>query len=158
MDLVGSGVAIGVGTDPAVVLDGGVQGLRAVADVVAEPAGIEDDGLLDGAGVVSGGGKMAILAQGGLQPFPDFVGFPWLQADFFRVVRRRQRLWLQSRAGWCGRGPRASAGSRSMKCSGACAAFSSGSAGERQRSGSGPRYSISLRAVIGAQKGRHIRG
>src|SRR5438309_9966693 len=40
-----------------------------------------------------------------------------------------------------------------MKCSGACAALSSGSAADRHRSGSGPRYSISLAAVSDLKNG-----
>src|SRR5580698_9577611 len=40
--------------------------------------------------------------------------------------------------------PISSAYSRSIKWSGACSALNSGSARDRQRSGSGPRYSISL--------------
>ncbi len=59
------------------------------------------------------------------------------------VAGRPQNPWPQSRSACEAAVKRASASSRSMKCSGACAATNSGSAGERQRSGSGPRYSIS---------------
>jgi hypothetical protein len=50
VDTVGGGEAVGVFFErPAVVVDGGVQGLGAVADIVAEPAGVEDSGLFDAA-------------------------------------------------------------------------------------------------------------
>ena len=58
------GVAVGVGSDPAVVLDGGVEGLRAVADVVAEPASVEDGGLLDMVGILPRGGKVYGIRAG----------------------------------------------------------------------------------------------
>jgi len=44
VNLVAGGVAVGVGAGPPVVLDGGVEGLRTIADIVAEPTGVEDDG------------------------------------------------------------------------------------------------------------------
>ena len=62
MDLVRGRVAVGVGAGPAVVLDGDVERLRAVADVVAEPAGVEEDGELDGGRVLVGGDAFAVLA------------------------------------------------------------------------------------------------
>ena len=42
----------GFRADPAVELDGDVEGLRAVGDVVAEPSGVEEDGGFDGFGVL----------------------------------------------------------------------------------------------------------
>jgi len=69
---------------PAVVLDGGVEGHGAVADVVAEPAGVEEDGGLDGSGVLVGGDELAVLAEVDLETLPDFLNLPGLEADAFR--------------------------------------------------------------------------
>ncbi len=84
VDFVVGGVAGGVGAGPAVVLDGGVQGHGAVGDVVREPAGVEEDGGLDGGCVFVGGGKFAVLAEVRLEALPDFFYLPGLHADFFR--------------------------------------------------------------------------
>ena len=80
------GVAVGIGTDPAVVLDGGVERLRAVAYIMAEPSAVKDDGLLDGSCVASGCGEGAVLAEGSLESLPDLIGLPGLEADFFRTL------------------------------------------------------------------------
>ena len=72
VDAVLGGVAVRVGADPSVVLDGGVQRLRAVGDVVAKPSGEEDDLRLGGFGVLLGGDEGAIVAEGALQALVDF--------------------------------------------------------------------------------------
>jgi hypothetical protein len=94
VDLVFGGVAVGVGAGPAVVLDGVVEWLGAVADIVAEPAGVEEDGELDGGGVFMRGGEFAVLAEVRLEALPDFFDLPGLEADGleglnFRVLRKR---------------------------------------------------------------------
>jgi len=82
VDGVVGGVAVGIlFFGPAVVVDGDVEGLRAVGDVVAEPSGVEEDGGFDGFGVLVGGGEGAIVAHGGLEAFPDFAGDVGLEAD-----------------------------------------------------------------------------
>ena len=68
------GVAVGIRPDPAVVVDGDVEGLRAVGDIVAEPSGVEEDGGFDGFGVLMLGGELAVVAHGGLETLPDFTG------------------------------------------------------------------------------------
>lgn len=81
VDVMPGGVTVGIGANPAVVLDGGVEGLGGIADVVAEPACIEKDSLLDGRAVLMGGGEIAILAQGGLEALPNLSGLPGLEPD-----------------------------------------------------------------------------
>ena len=86
VDMVLGGVVVGVGAGPAVVLDGVVEGLGAVADVVAEPAGVVEDGELDGGGVFVRGGEVAVLAHVGLEALPDLFDLPGLEADGLEVL------------------------------------------------------------------------
>ena len=99
VNLMAGGVAVGIGAGPAVVLHGNVQGLRAVADVVSEPAGVKNDGRLDRLRVLAACGvKDPVLAHGGLQPLPDFVGLPGLQADLLRPLAGGEDLGLKVEA------------------------------------------------------------
>src|ERR1700693_4081382 len=90
MDLVFGGVAIRVGADPAVVLDGRVRRLRGIPDVVSEPPRVEDRRLLYWGGVLVGGRELAILAQCSLQALPHLNGFPWLQSHPLRSLACRK--------------------------------------------------------------------
>ena len=84
VDAVVGGVAVRVGAGPSVVLDGGVQRLRAVGDVVAKPSGEEDDLRLGGLGVLVGGDEGAIVAEGAFEALVDLGGDVGLQADLLR--------------------------------------------------------------------------
>ena len=153
VNLVLRGIAVGIRPHPAVVLDRGVQRLRCVAHVVAQPAGIEDGRLPPrraypvpaaarsrySRSAAFSRSQTSVASQGCR---PIFSG-RWPAAKTLASKSSRRR----------GKGPSASAGSRSIKCSGAWAAFNSGSAGDRQRSGSGPRYSISLTAASERRNG-----
>lgn len=74
---------------PAVVVDGCVQGLGAVPDVVAEPAGIKEDRLFRAMQIFgiggAGGSEMTVFAHGCFKALPEFIGLPGLQADLFRA-------------------------------------------------------------------------
>src|SRR6202011_5698085 len=85
----------GVGPGPAVVLDGGVQRLRGVPNVVSQPTRVKDRSLLHGRGVLVGGGELAILAQGGLQPLPDLRCLPGLQAYLLGTLPGRKDFGLK---------------------------------------------------------------
>jgi len=75
-----------------------MEGLRGVANIVAQPAGIEEDRLLDGAGVLMGRSEVAVLAQSGLEALPDFSGNPGLEADLFRALAGGKDLGLEVQA------------------------------------------------------------
>src|SRR6185437_6348337 len=51
MNLVSSVIAVGIRTGPAVIFNGRMQRLGTVANVVTEPAGIEDSRLFHGDGI-----------------------------------------------------------------------------------------------------------
>jgi hypothetical protein len=90
MDVSVRGVAVGVrAIGPTVVVGGDVERLRAVADVMAEPAGEEDDLGLDGLGVLMVGDGGAIVAEGRLEHGVHLVGGVRQQAD---LVRRELEL------------------------------------------------------------------
>jgi hypothetical protein len=84
VDGVFGGVAVGIFfRGPAVVVDGDVERLRAIGDVVAEPSGVEEDGGFDGLGVLMLGGELAVVAHGGLEALPDLTGDVRLEAYTF---------------------------------------------------------------------------
>lgn len=75
------GVAIGIGTDPAVVPDGCVKRLPSVGNVMAEPTGVEDDRMLHGLCRLMLGHALPVFTERGFQPAVDFHGDVRLQAD-----------------------------------------------------------------------------
>ena len=151
VNLVVCGIAVGIRSHPAVVLDGGVQRLRSVADVMPQPAGIKENRLFHRLGFLVVGRHEAVLAHGGLQPLPHLGRLPGLQANLLRPLAGGKDLGLEvqplvrQRAQRIGR-LQVDEVFRGLRRD------NSGSAGERQRSGSGPRYSISLMASSECRK------
>src|SRR5215469_10984357 len=74
-------VSIGIGADPAVVLDAGVKRLGSVSDIVPQPSSIEDDRLFHGGCGLMSGQMLAVLAKCGLQAAVDPYGGVGLQPD-----------------------------------------------------------------------------
>jgi hypothetical protein len=76
-----------------------VQGLGAVADVVAEPAGVKDGSVFDALEIFlvdgDGGGDPTVLAQSGLETLPDFKSLPGLESYLFRALVVREDLSLE---------------------------------------------------------------
>ncbi len=88
MNLVAGGIAIGIGARPSVVLHGNVQWLRTVAHIVSQPAGVKNNRRLDRLCVLPPCGKKTVLAHCSLQPLPNFIGLPRLQADLLGPLAR----------------------------------------------------------------------
>src|SRR5258708_38908672 len=95
VDFVCCGVAIGIRAGPAVVLNGGVERLRSIADVVSQPPGIEDGSLFYRVRVLVCGRKPPILPQRRLESLPGRGGLPGLKADLFRTLTGSERLHLE---------------------------------------------------------------
>ena len=86
VDVMLSGVPLGIRADPPVVLNGGVEWLSAVGHIVPQPSGIKDDRLLDRLRRLAGSALLAIFAERGLQAAIDLYRDVGLQADVLRKV------------------------------------------------------------------------
>src|SRR3984885_9556200 len=86
VDVMLGGVSVGIGAGPAVVLDGGMQRLRTISNVVAEPSCVKDDRLLDGLGWFVCGPKGAVFTECCLQTAIDFRRDVGLKAHAFGKI------------------------------------------------------------------------
>src|ERR1700677_4657363 len=80
MDAVLRGVPVWVRSDPAVVMDGRMERLRSIPDIMTEPTGVEDDGLLYGMGRLMCGLPLPVLAERSFQPAIHFHSDVGLQS------------------------------------------------------------------------------
>ena len=69
---------------PAVVVDAGVQWLRAIADIMAEPADVKENSLLNTIGIFMRRQSCAVVAHVGLQALVDFRGLPGKKSNVLR--------------------------------------------------------------------------
>jgi len=125
---------------------------------VAEPSGVEKNRLLYCTGIRAGGragGQRRYSRNAAFSRSQNFGGLHGWR-PIFSGRWPAAKVAAQSRGGGAAmdRGHRPTPGL--MKCSGACTAFNSGSAGERQRSGSGP-GTQSRRVRPGSAERPHIR-
>jgi hypothetical protein len=74
-------VALGIVSDPTVVVNCGMQRISCIGNVVAQPAGIEDDILLDRNSRIVLPFEVAVLAEGGFQAAVDLPDDVRLQPD-----------------------------------------------------------------------------
>ncbi len=95
VDVMLGGIPVGIGRfRPAVVVDGGVERLRAVGDVVAQPACLKQDDGLDTGQVLIGCAELAVVAKVGFQAFPYLFDLPGLKANLGRGERQVRMLLL----------------------------------------------------------------
>ena len=87
------GVAVGIRSDPAVVLHRSVQRIGTIADVVSQPSRVENGVALGELGIPVFEQRMPIFAKGNHQPLVNFHRDVWLQAHLFR----QQVVWLARR-------------------------------------------------------------
>jgi len=90
MDAMCDGITVGIGSGPAVVLNGIVKRLGTVRDVMSQPADIEEYGGLIGTGRLAGRYKLAVLAKVRLEPLLNLFHLPGRKSN--PLIERQARI------------------------------------------------------------------